>query len=217
MLQPAWPNNRSQFSSFSIRRWIRWFESSALDIVVGECAVWEISKNVIITWRGKQNWGDLLLTHLERSPQMPEHQSLQQVQLLAAECPLPIELAWARWGTAAALWRQTKLMNSALRVSVWSTMLPFFPGSDSPSLCHIYDPQCCTFPKLHTSDMPRLTRVKLGKTSLLRPAPVQLIVPLLLLLPWGSWLQRNCLVSGATPLGSLDRMVFGLGRRIIVS
>lgn len=110
-----------------------------------------------------------------------------------------------------------KLMNSALRVSVWSTMLPFFAGSDSPSLCHIYHPQCCTFPKLHTSDMPRLTRVKLGKTSLLRPAPVQLIVPLLLLLPWGSWLQRNSLVSGATPLGSLDRMVFGLGRRIIVS
>lgn len=95
--------------------------------------------------------------------------------------------------------------------------MPFFPGSDSPSLCHIYHPQCCTFPKLHTSDMPRLTRVKLGKTSLLRPAPVQLIVPLLLLLPWGSWLQRSCLVCGATPLGSLDVMVFSLGRKIIVS
>lgn len=176
--------------------------------------MWEISKNVIFACRGKQNSRDPLLIHLQGPQLMPVHELAASP---AAGCWMSLaQTGLGKIKDCGSLWW---LMNSALGVSVCSIMLPFFPGSDLSSLCHIYPPWCCTFPELHSSVMPRLARLKLGKTSLLHPAPAQPVVLCCCfsLLPWDSWLQRNCLVCRATPLGSLDRMGFGLGRKIIVS
>lgn len=200
MLQPAWPNNGSQFSSFSIRRWNRWFESSALDTVVGKWTMWDISKTVLFACRGKQNSRDLLNSRvscwlISRDPnwcQCIRACSKSSCWLLNVPCPhWPRQdeglqqLCGDRWGLWTQLWEFQSVAQCCL-----SSLAQTHP------LCHIYSPWCCTFPELHTSVMPGLTKLKLGKASLLRPAPVQLVVLCCCfsLLPWGSWLQRYCLV-----------------------
>lgn len=80
--------------------------------------------------------------------------------------------------------------------------------------------------------MPKPPGIKLGKTSLLHPAPVTvwevvspllqssqlccLVQPLLLLRlsSWGSLLTGSRWVCGATPLGAFDVIGFGLGREV---